>query len=180
MQYLLSRAGSKVDDSGNNIPIDLQNRSRWDQSLILLANDWLAQGHKAEVNGTGRFYLEALIAQQHCQSPNFESTPWHKILFYYQRLYEITGSPVTLLNLAIAQAYSGDVHKGIAIVDSVIDTPILANSHLPFAALANLHAMLGDQSAALDFANRAIERGPSEHEVMLMMSQIERHLVGYR
>lgn len=121
-----------------------------------------------------------MIAQRHCQSPDFESTPWCEILHCYQRLYALTESPVTLLNLAIAKAYSGDVNDGIKIVQSLVNELIFNDSHLPFAALAHLHVMLGNHSAALDFAHRSIERGGSEHQVMLMMSQIKCHLGAYQ
>lgn len=177
MQLLMARADSKVDEQGRNIPIDAQERSLWDNDLIVSASALLDYAALMSRVGTGRFYIEACIAQQHCIANHFEQTNWQKIYALYRQLYALTQSPVTQLNLAVAQAYCGEVEPAIHIVEALKSEAIFKQSHLPLATLAHLYAMKGKENEARQCADEAIKKGGSEHENKLMMSQVDK-LIG--
>ncbi|TRY29210.1 RNA polymerase sigma factor [Aliiglaciecola sp. M165] len=177
MQFLMARSESKVDSQGRNIPIDAQDRSLWDGEQIVSASALLDYATHMNKLGTGRYFLEACIAQQHCIAASFELTNWPRIYALYQQLFIVTKSPVTQLNLAVAQAYCGEVEQAIQSVERLKSEPIFIQSHLPLATLAHLYAMKGNKNAAHQCADEAIKKGGSKHENAVMLSQINK-LIG--
>ena len=176
MHLHIARIDSKVDDDGNPIPIDLQNRTLWTREYINTAKFFLSLAHQAPVGTSGRFFVEASIATEHCEAADFESTNWNLITKLYQQLIEITDSPVTRLNHAIALAYSGNLDEAITKVKSLSELKELSKSHMPIATLAHLYAKAGKKELAYKFAEHSKEKGGTPHEHRLMMSQIERLL----
>ncbi|GAC13384.1 RNA polymerase sigma factor [Aliiglaciecola lipolytica] len=176
MYFHSARAKSKLDDSGLPIPIDLQDRSIWDKDYIHRGTALLDLANKLTKLGTGRFYVEAQIAQIHCLAKTFATTPWHAIHSLYQQLFTITASPVTQLNLAVAKGYCGNIEEAIALVTFLKQDPVFKYSHLPLATLAHLQALKGNATQAWALAKQANLKGGEQHEQNLMMSQIQRLL----
>ncbi|MEP4892564.1 MAG: sigma-70 family RNA polymerase sigma factor [Aliiglaciecola sp.] len=177
MHFQMARLESKNDQHGQPIPIDLQDRSNWNKSLIFKGSALLDLASKITVLGTGRFYIEAQIAQQHCLANSFSQTPWSHIYHLYQCLFELTASPVTQLNLAVAQGYSGELDLAIKLVGQLCEDPVFKHSHLPLATLAHLNAMQGNEKQAWRLADQATEKGGDKHEHKIMRTQIQRLLV---
>ncbi|MCJ8298342.1 MAG: sigma-70 family RNA polymerase sigma factor [Pseudomonadales bacterium] len=176
MHFQMARVSSRVDQQGFNIPIDLQDRRLWDQQHFVDARQ-LLQLAPSNINaGAGRFYLEALIAREHCDAAKFSQTNWQAIVGLYDHLILITGSPVAGLNQAIAIAYAGDNSLGIEKVKGLQGHPALKNSHMPLAILAHLHARSGDAELAYRQADESIALGGTAHEHRLLMQQIQRQL----
>ena len=176
MHFHISRVDSKLDEDGNSIPIDLQDRKLWRREYINTANYFLSVAHKAPVGASGRFFIEALIAKEHCEAQHFDKTNWKVITKYYEQLIEITDSPVTRLSYAIALGYSGEVAEAIGIVESLSQLKSLENSHMPIATLAHLNAKAGNADLAYQLAERSKDKGGTPYEHRLMMAQIGRLL----
>ena len=176
MHLHIARIDSKVDEAGNPIPIDLQDRALWRREYINTATYFLSLAHKTPVGASGRFFIEALIAKEHCDAKDFSSTNWQLITELYQQLIEITDSPVTRLNHAIALGYAGDVATAISQVETLSELKSLANSYMPIATLAHLNAKAGQSKLAYQLAKLAIKKGGTPHEHRLMMAQIDRLL----
>ncbi|GAB2708463.1 RNA polymerase sigma factor [Aliiglaciecola aliphaticivorans] len=177
MYFQMARIDSKNDQQGQPIPIDLQKRSIWNKDMIFKGCTLLELADKLTILGTGRFYLEAHIAYQHCKVDSFSQTPWFDIYCLYQQLFELTGSPVTQLNLAVAQGYSGEISAAIELVTALSLDPVFKQSHLPLATLAHLNALQGNEQQAWQFAKQANEKGGDKHQQKIMMAQIQRLLV---
>lgn len=178
MHFHISRVDSKLDGDGNPVPIDLQDRKLWRHEYINTANYFLSMAHQAPAGASGRFYVEALIAKEHCEAEGFDKTNWKAITQHYEQLIVMTDSPVTRLNHAIALGYSGDVTQAILIVETLCQLKSLANSHMPIATLAHLHAKAGNSELAYQLATEAKTKGGTSYEHRLMMTQIERLLDG--
>ncbi len=177
MFFQISRVNSRVDSQGANVPIDLQDRAGWKQDDIFKGNRLIGYASAIPKLGTGRFYLEARIAQQHSNAESFESTNWPLIVDLYEQLISITSSPIAILNQAVAIAYAGNVSKAIDQVESVRDSStVLSTSHLPDAVLAHLFAKKGVESKAYAHAQKAMQIGGTEHENKIMLAQITRLL----
>jgi len=176
MHFHISRVDSKLDDEGNSIPIDLQDRKLWRREYINTGNYFLSVALSAPTGASGRFYVEALIAKEHCEAENFDKTNWQAITEFYEQLIAITDSPVTRLNHAIALGYSGEVAEAIAVVESLCTLKSLASSHMPIATLAHLNAKAGKAELAYKLAAEAKEKGGTPYEHRLMMTQIDRLL----
>ncbi|MCJ8337384.1 MAG: sigma-70 family RNA polymerase sigma factor [Pseudomonadales bacterium] len=176
MHFQMARVSSRVDQQGFNIPIDLQDRRLWDQQHFADARQLLQLAPSNNNAGAGRFYLEALIAREHCDAANFSQTNWQAIVGLYDHLILITGSPVAGLNQAIAIAYAGDNSLGIEKVKDLQGHPALKKSHMPLAILAHLHARSGDAELAYQQADESIALGGTAHEHRLLIQQIQRQL----
>ena len=176
MHFHLTRLDARVNNEGFTIPIDLQDRTLWDQNRIQTASQYLALIPSLPTGASGRFPTEALIAREHCIAKTFEETDWQNIVALYQRLLAIQPSAIAKLNQAIAIAYSGDVDQAMQITHKLNDEKPLSNSHLPLSVLAHLHAKLGDKEQAFHFANLSKEKGGTPFENKLMFQQLERLL----
>lgn len=177
MHFHIARAESKVSEDGFNIPIDMQNRELWRQDDIFMGNHLLGFASVMKKLGTGRYYYEGRIAQQHCNAASFESTNWTQIVLLYKDLNAITQSPLAELNLAVALAYSGATSEAIKKVELMsTKNHAISETHYPEAVLAHLWAKSGHAKKAADYASLAIQKGGTPHENELMLGQIERLL----
>jgi len=179
MYFHLARINSRIDQVGNTIPLDLQNRSLWRKPYIEQGDELLQLADAIVITNKMRFYYEAKIAQQHCHANQFNQTDWLKIIDYYRYLVEVTASPVAQLNQAIAIAYAGDCHLAISQVELLQQDKTFKTSYIPAATLAHLFAKLGNKNKALSWAKQAKEIGGTAYEHRLMMEQITRLLAIY-
>jgi len=176
MNYHLARVDARLDEDGDNVPIDLQDRSRWSPERIQFGDTLLQFAKTVAAGASGRFDVEAQIAAKHCAAKSFDETDWEGILALYDELVDITESPIAGLNRAVAMGYAGDPRGAIAQVKSLREHPLLANSHQPLALLAHLHAMLGDEDAARHHAEASARLGGTPQEQRVMYRQVERLL----
>ena len=176
----LARAGARVGADGREVPIDRQDRAHWDAERIAVARGILRLAAAAPPGASGRFLVEARIAEQHCLAATFAATDWPAIVTLYDELVETTGSPVAELHRAVALAYAGDVRAALARAQKLRDTAALRASHLPTAVLAHLSAMLGDADAARRYAEESMRLGGTAREQRAMLEQIERLLTSPR
>lgn len=79
-----ARRGTRVDPRGTPIPLDEQDRARWDARRISEADGLLerALGHRRR----GPYVIEACIAALHAQAPTADATDWQQITLLYRLL----------------------------------------------------------------------------------------------
>ena len=111
-----SRRGTRVDSSSALVPLDEQDRDRWDRGRIARG---LAQLRLAE-GSTGAYLPQAVIAAVHATAPTWEQTDWTLICAAYDRLIEITGSPVARANRALAVGFRDGFTAGLSALLSLI------------------------------------------------------------
>ena len=167
---------SRVDVNGLNIPIDLQDRSTWTQAYINTANHIITLVDSFKNVSPGRFYYEALIAREHCLASHFNKTNWPAIVDHYEKLIQVTHSPVAMLNQAVALGYAGDTNTAIQRVKAIRGHKVLKNAHMPDAILAHLYAKAGDGRRAYHYVHESEKIGCKPEEYKVMVSQIERLL----
>ena len=105
MCFNAARIESRIDQAGHLIPLDLQNRSRWDRDLVNHGFGYLRASSRMDAVVAGRYHLEAAIAARHCSAATFEETDWNSICSLYDRLLEVTPSAIVQLNRAVAISY---------------------------------------------------------------------------
>ena len=176
MNLQLARADARLNEQGRNIPIDLQDRARWDAGQIGLARGLVIAAQGAPPGASGRFLIEARIAEQHCLAPTFAETNWPAIVALYDQLVEATGSPVAELHRAVAVGYAGDVPDALAHVNDLRAHEVLRASHLPDAVAAHLYALAGDATAARRHAETSRQLGGTPDEQRATLEQVERLL----
>ncbi len=114
---LINHARSSARFQGDELVLlDDQDRSLWDQHQIEAGRELLARGLALYGSGTGGSYLiQAAIAELHLQEPR----DWAKIAFLYQRLEQLSGSPVVTMNRAIAVGELEGPEAGLALLDGL-------------------------------------------------------------
>ncbi len=167
---------SCTEKNGINIPIDLQDRKLWKTEYFNTANQFLHLANLVHREASGRFFYEALIAKEHCQAIDFEKTNWNLIVEHYEKLIEITNSPIANLNQAIAIGYTGNINAAIKQIESLKSHKALKHSHMPLAILAHLNAKAGNEKQAYQLADESKKMGGTLQEHQVMMQQIERLL----
>jgi RNA polymerase sigma factor (sigma-70 family) len=133
-----ARLSARVDERGNILRLEEQDRSQWSRSMIQRGMVHLRLS--AQGNEVSEYHLQAAIAACHCMAPDYESTDWRQILSLYDRLAELNDSPVIALNRAVAVAKVHGPGKGIEAVEAILDRQQLDSYHL-------FHAVLGEFEA---------------------------------
>jgi RNA polymerase sigma-70 factor (ECF subfamily) len=174
MCFAQARVDSRVDAAGHLVPLDRQDRSTWDQSLIRSGYAYLAQSSRMEAVVASRYHLEAAIASRHCSARTFEQTDWESIAKLYDRLLEIDPSSLTRLNRAVAISYRSGPEAAIPLVEALAGEDDLPSGHLIPATLANLYQRAGHAERAAELLEEALARTRSPHERRLIETQASR------
>ncbi|HET7113124.1 MAG TPA: RNA polymerase sigma factor, partial [Pyrinomonadaceae bacterium] len=128
-----SRREARLDEVGDLVILEEQDRSRWNRSHIDEALSLLNEG----LSGTpGPFALEAAIAAEHCKAARSADTDWPKIVRFYDLLQQLLPSPIIALNRAVAIGMADGPRAAIALIDEVAASGELEGYHLLHAARA--------------------------------------------
>jgi RNA polymerase sigma-70 factor (ECF subfamily) len=174
MCFAAARFDARIDEDGRLVPLDQQDRARWDRALIGRGYHYLARSSAMEAVAASRFHLEAAIAARHCEAATFEQTDWPSICSLYDRLLDIDRSPMVELNRAVALSFRDGPQAAIPIVEAIRLAGRLPHSHAVAAVLANLYARAGVEERARRFLSEALERARTPHERELIALQIKR------
>ena len=136
-----SRRAARVDAAGDLVPLEDQDRGRWDAARIAEGHDALAAalGH----GRPGPYQLQAAIAACHASAARAADTDWPTIARVYGQLARLTPSPVVELKRAVAVGMAHGPTAGLALLDSLADGGALDGYHLLPAARADLLRRLG-------------------------------------
>jgi len=154
-----SRRDARLDEQGDLVLLEDQDRRRWNQRQIAEA---LPLVEEALRGGTGAFALQAAIAALHCQAARAEDTDWTQIVRLYDVLERLHPSPIVSLNRAVAIAMVDSPQTAIELIDALISE--LDHYHLFHAARADLLGRIGASEAAAQSYVRALERVTNDSE----------------
>jgi len=135
-----SRRDARLDDAGDLVILEQQDRQLWDQRQIAEALPLAAQAFRG---GPGPYSIQASIAAAHCQAAHPEDTDWPRILHLYDLLARSHPSPVVSLNRAVAVAMVEGPGPALALIDGLAKTGDLSDYHLLHSARADLLRRLG-------------------------------------
>jgi RNA polymerase sigma-70 factor (ECF subfamily) len=153
-----ARRLTRVDPEGALVPLDEQDRSRWDKIAITRGLRRLRQAAGA----TGPYLPQAVIAALHATAPTFEQTDWAGICAAYDRLLAVSDSPVARANRAVALGFRDGYAAGLAALDEVADDPRLVRSSLVPSIRADLLRRAGRVDEALPWYHKALATTGSE------------------
>jgi RNA polymerase sigma-70 factor (ECF subfamily) len=148
-----SRREARLDEAGDLVVLEEQDRRRWDQQQIAEA---LPLVEAALRGGPGPFALQAAIAALHCQATRPEDTDWPQIIRLYDVLERLQPSPIVSLNRAVAVAMVDGPRPALALIDALAAAGDLDGYHLLHAARADLLRRLGSPADAAASYTRAL------------------------
>jgi len=112
-----ARRTSRTDAQGRLVPLDRQDRSRWNTALIAEGVSVLQAALMRDQ--LGEYQAQAAIAALHADAPSTGETDWVQIVEWYDELLRITGSPVVRLNRAVAVGEADGPQAGLAALTGV-------------------------------------------------------------
>jgi RNA polymerase sigma-70 factor (ECF subfamily) len=148
-----ARREARLDQRGDLVILEEQDRSRWDRAQIAEALPLVEEALRA---GPGPFALQAAIAALHCQAQRAEDTDWPQIVRLYDLLEQRQPSPIVSLNRAVAVAMADGPHLALTLIEELAATGDLDDYHLLHAARADLLRRIGASAEAAKSYARAL------------------------
>jgi RNA polymerase sigma-70 factor (ECF subfamily) len=163
-----ARRLTRVDADGALVPLDEQDRSRWDKTAIARGLQRLPLAH----GSSGPYLPQAVIAALHATAPSWDQTDWAGICAAYDRLLTISDSPVVRANRAVAVGFRDGFGAGLRALDEVTDDPRLARSSLVPSIRADLLRRDGRTADALPWYQKAVAMTGSEPSRAFLLRRI--------
>ncbi len=147
-----SRRDARLDEAGDLVLLEDQDRRRWNRAQIAEALPLVEEA----LRDGGPYALQAAIAAVHCRAARPEATDWPRIVRLYDHLEGLEPSPVVSLNRAAAVAMVDGPRAALALVDGLAADGELERYHLLHAARADLLRRLGSMKEAPKSYARAL------------------------
>ncbi len=141
-----ARRAARTTPTGRMIPLDEQDRTKWNQEEIREGIDILQRTLPGRQPSP--YLLQAAIAALHDEAPSTDKTDWPQILILYKLLERETANPVVTLNRAVAEAMVHGPAAGLALVDQLPGDSLPRDHHRLLAVRAHLLERAGDTAAA--------------------------------
>jgi RNA polymerase sigma-70 factor, ECF subfamily len=154
-----ARRDARMDDRGEIVTLEDQDRRRWNRKQI---DEALPLVEEAIVGAPGPFAVQAAIAAVHCRALRADATDWPQIVQLYDLLERLQPSAIVSLNRAVALAMAQSPAAGLEQIDLLAGQ--LEGYHLFHAARADLLRRMGSTEAARDAYRKALALVTNENE----------------
>ena len=161
-----SRRDARLDESGEMVLLEDQDRSRWDRAQI---EEGLAVIDSLR-GVVGPYSIQARIAAEHARAATPEKTDWSRIRLLYGQLQRIQPSPVIELNRAVAVAMEDGPEAGLEMMDEIEGLDRYAPFHV---SRADLLARLDRDDEAADAYRRGLELSSNPVQRAFLERRIE-------
>jgi RNA polymerase sigma-70 factor (ECF subfamily) len=143
-----SRRDARVNDDGELVTLEEQDRTRWDAREIEEGVNLVQRALR--LRRVGIYQLQAAIAAVHAEAQTAAETDWRQIVALYEELLRFTASPIVALNHAAAVAMSEGFERGLGLIEAADENGALQNYYLFHASRADLLRRLHryDEAAA--------------------------------
>ncbi|MBG0815884.1 RNA polymerase sigma factor [Planomonospora sp. ID82291] len=157
-----ARRTARLDAAGEPVPLEEQDRTRWDAAAI-------AEGVRVLEDALlrrrpGPYQVQAAIAACHATAATAAETDWAQIAALYGVLSRLVPSAVVGLNRAVAVGMAEGPAAGLALVERLEAAGELGGYHLLPATRADLLRRLGRADEAAAAYRAAIGLAPTGAE----------------
>jgi RNA polymerase sigma-70 factor (ECF subfamily) len=154
MLYTTARRAARRDATGAYVPLERQDTTLWDRPMLALAENLMRQANAA--GPSGRYQLEAAIQSAHVARRITGVANWQAVVALYDHLLSLTGSPVVVLNRAVARAELDGPRAALSEL-AALDADQRMLSYQPYwAAKGQLLALAGDVERAVEALTVAV------------------------
>ena len=161
-----ARRATRVGDDGAIVPLEEQDRARWNREEI--AEGLVILDAALVLHRRGPYQVQAAIAALHARAPCAGDTDWKQIAALYGGLLREQPGAVVELNAAVAVAMAEGAAHGLALMDRLSGREELSAYYLLPAARADLLRRLGRLAEAREAYEAALVlvRNPSERSYL--------------
>jgi RNA polymerase sigma-70 factor, ECF subfamily len=163
LQLTHARAAARVDDHGRLVPLEEQDRTRWDQGRISSGVTALRTAVRDE--DIGPYQLQAFIVAAHASAASASDTDWHTIVQLHDQLLAVQPTPTVALNRAMALAMRDGPQAGLDAVANV-DHPMRD------AVEADMFRRLGRLPEAAAAYGRAVDATTNDAERAYLVERL--------
>ena len=175
MALQAARLSARVDEAGDLVLLDRQDRRRWNPQLVALGFHHFDRSiHGAEVT---EYHVQAAIAATHARAGESSPLDWPLILHLYDQLLAINPSPIVALNRAVAVAKVHGAAVALPLLNPLAHDPQLRHYHLLLAARGHFLQDLGRPADAADCYRDALACACSEPERRFLRRKLEETVV---
>jgi RNA polymerase sigma factor (sigma-70 family) len=157
-----ARRAARTNASGDLVPLDTQDRSLWNRSMIhegsALISSTIARGT------IGAYQLQAAIAAVHDAAERADETDWEEIFALYGLLQRVSDNPMVTLSRAVAAAMTKGPAAGLALLEALDADARIAGHYRLDAVRAHLFELSGDAALAIAHYRAAAEKTQSTPE----------------
>ncbi len=171
MFFNLARFPSRISGKGDLITLAEQDRSLWNRFFIEEGFYYLNAA--TAQNRLSRYHIEAIIASVHCAAPTFEDTDWKTIVFLYRQLEKLIPSPITALNLLVAQSYLEGPDAAFHKLEQLKQHPALQQHYLLYATEGDLLKRVQKNKEAKEAFGKALQCSVSPLEQKFLTKKIQ-------
>jgi len=157
-----ARRAARVDQAGELVSLEEQDRSRWDAAAIEEGTALLDAALRRRQPGP--YQVQAAIAACHATAADPALTDWTEIALLYGQLGKMMPTPVVALNRAVAVGMAEGPAAGLYLVDELDASGALSGYHLLSATRADMLRRLGRRDEAADAYRAAIELAQTDTE----------------
>jgi len=165
-----ARSAARIDDEGQIILLEDQDRSLWNTPMICEGLALVDKSRRHRQPGT--YQLQAAIAAHHARAATAGDTDWAGIDRLYLALERLQPSPVVSLNRAVALAKVQGAAAALELVLSL--EPRLCNYFHYFGVKGGLLLQLDRPAEAREAFNRAIALANSPAEAAHIRLHLDR------
>ncbi|MFF0307002.1 RNA polymerase sigma factor [Streptosporangium sp. NPDC004379] len=167
-----ARRTARTTATGDLVPLDEQDRTRWDRGMIDEGLDLV----KASLAGPelGPYRLQAAIAATHAAAVTAAETDWRQVHALYLILERIAPNPMVTLNRAIALAEVEGPAAGLDLLAALDGDERMAGHHRLLSVRAHLLEETGDAAGAYEHYRRAAKATASIAEQRHLESRAAR------
>jgi RNA polymerase sigma factor (sigma-70 family) len=151
-----ARREARTGPGGELVPMDEQDRSRWDRAEIAEGIELVDRAFDRRV--AGPYLLQAAIAAVHDRSPSADMTDWARIERLYDQLAQLSDNPIVALNRVVAVAKARGAAAGLELLATLEADTRIAADHRFYAVRAHLLEILGQRDAAREAYEAAATR----------------------
>lgn len=175
-----ARSPARRDGAGDLVPLEEQDRGRWDGGLIAEGLQALAAARRAPDSRDGEvgpYRAQAEIAARHARAASVAQTDWDGIVTWYDALYAAGGSPAVAVNRAVAIGQRDGPRAGLAALAAAREDPRARHVPEVTAIEADLLRRAGDVPTAIAAHRRALESTPgaaARRHLQRRLAELER------
>jgi RNA polymerase sigma-70 factor (ECF subfamily) len=149
-----SRSDARVNEAGDLVLLDDQDRTKWKHPQIEEGIRLVEQA--LQMGRPGPHQIQGAIAAVHAEARSSADTDWPQIAILYEQLLHYDRTPVIELNRAVAVSFAADPIKGLGLLEDIERTGAL-NQYAPFhLARADMFRRLGTNREACECYQRAM------------------------
>lgn len=167
-----ARRPARLDADGELVPLEEQDRSRWDRGRIADGVASLRAAQRLAV-GDSPYLLQAEIAACHSTSTGEAPTDWPMVVHLYDRLLALTPSPHAELAHAVAVGMADGPDAGLGLVRALATSSVLQSTPAVAAAEADILRRAGRRPEAAEAYRRAIAAASTDAEQRFLQRRLD-------